>query len=159
MATVKQINANRANARKSTGPKTPEGKSVAKMNAVRHGILARHVVLQGQHDNERAREFQQLYAEYREHFAPVGPLEEMLVERIVTTYWRLQRVLIAERGEIARSVDGDHWRRHDPGRFSRSLRLAALSPFQDMADHLEESSSGLYFLRSVMEQLRVSVEE
>jgi len=45
MTSPKQIAANRQNARRSTGPKTAKGKAVAKMNAVKHGILARHVVL------------------------------------------------------------------------------------------------------------------
>ncbi|MGA2140541.1 MAG: hypothetical protein ABSH14_16925 [Verrucomicrobiia bacterium] len=108
---VNRIEANRMNARKSTGPKSAKGKAVSRMNGLKHGILAREVVLRGKVDGERGREFQALQRLYWEHLAPVGPLEEMLVERIVTAYWRLHRVLIAERGEILYSLEKDRERR------------------------------------------------
>ncbi len=40
--------ANRRNARKSTGPRTPEGKAVSSQNATSHGIYCRDVVLDGE---------------------------------------------------------------------------------------------------------------
>ena len=57
-----QIEANRANAAKSTGPRTAEGKAVSKMNGFKHGIFAREVVLRGQDRGERGREFHDLGA-------------------------------------------------------------------------------------------------
>ena len=45
MATEKQINANRQNARKSTGPKSPEGRAAVRGNALRHGLTAKSIVL------------------------------------------------------------------------------------------------------------------
>ena len=61
MATTAQILANRNNSRKSTGPKTDEGKAAVSQNAVKHGIFAESVI-QGENeadyehdqDNERA---------------------------------------------------------------------------------------------------------
>ena len=49
----KQIAANQANARKSTGPKTPEGRAVSKMNALKHGILSREKILRNETKLER----------------------------------------------------------------------------------------------------------
>jgi hypothetical protein len=54
MATEAQINANRANARKSTGPRTPEGKAVVSQNAVTHGFLARETVIHGEDQSQFA---------------------------------------------------------------------------------------------------------
>ena len=87
MATPAQISANRRNAARSTGPHTLKGKAVASRNALRHGLLAKDVVLRD--------EDQQLFDERREtmraHLDPVGELEELLVERIVLCAWRLRR--------------------------------------------------------------------
>ena len=71
MATKRQIAANRRNARKSTGPRTPDGKAQSSRNAVRHGILARNLMLVG----EFRQEFDQLYAEYFHHYQPSKPAE------------------------------------------------------------------------------------
>ena len=56
MTSTKQIEANRRNSLKSTGPRTPEGKAVASLNNLRHGLRARTVVLPG----EKPEEFHQL---------------------------------------------------------------------------------------------------
>lgn len=84
--------ANRANARLSTGPKTPEGKAAVRHNALRHGLLARDVVIPG----EDADAFEDFCNEVRAQFSPVGPIEEFLVERVVNSMWRLRRLTRAE---------------------------------------------------------------
>ena len=48
MSTEKQINANRQNAQKSTGPKTAEGKATSSKNAVKHGLFAEEAVIYGE---------------------------------------------------------------------------------------------------------------
>ena len=48
MTTEKQLRANRKNAKKSTGPNTPEGKARSSKNALKHGLLARDAVLPGE---------------------------------------------------------------------------------------------------------------
>src|SRR5579862_2920290 len=111
----KQIEANRRNAQKSSGPKTPEGRAVSRMNAMKHGILSREVVVQGFGACENEEEFEQLSQRFWDHLKPVGPMEGMLVDRIVTTQWRLRRVLKAESGEIALSVDGGRQHRSEVG--------------------------------------------
>jgi hypothetical protein len=45
MAPKKQVAANRRNAKKSTGPKSAPGKQVVRMNALKHGLQAEHVVI------------------------------------------------------------------------------------------------------------------
>jgi len=88
----RQKAANRANARHSTGPKTPEGKAVVRLNAFRHGLLARDVVLPG----EDADAFEDLFNQTRANLSPVGPIEEFLVDCVVNAMWRLRRLGRAE---------------------------------------------------------------
>ncbi len=88
MSSESQILANRLNAQKSTGPRTPQGKAAVSQNAVKHGLLTRRDVIssESQADFELYRD--QLLAE----LDPAGPMESMLAERIVTLSWRLKRV-------------------------------------------------------------------
>ncbi len=87
MATEAQVNANRANAQKSTGPRTAEGKAAVAQNALTHGLMARAAVLQGEEWED--------YTSFRENLIqelyPDGVQEEELAERIVGLYWRLRR--------------------------------------------------------------------
>jgi len=87
MASVAQIQANRSNAQKSTGPRTAQGKAVASQNAVKHGLLAEQVVIHGEDPAQ--------FELYREgmlaDLAPVGGIEMMLAERAVSLAWRLRR--------------------------------------------------------------------
>jgi len=98
MATEKQIAANRRNAAKSTGPKSEAGKEIARMNAAKHGMQAKHVVLPG----EDPREFEALVRGLEEHLLPVGPLETSLVARIADCTWCLQRARLIEAAMMRR---------------------------------------------------------
>jgi hypothetical protein len=99
MTSERQKTANRANAVHSTGPKTPEGKAVVRLNAVRHGLPARDAVLPG----EDADAFEDLWNEVWADLSPVGLIEKLLVERIINLVWRLRRLARAETALF-------HWR-------------------------------------------------
>src|ERR1039458_8715906 len=91
MATPAQITANRANAQKSTGPRSAEGKSASRFNALKHGIDAASLVIPG----EDPAEFDALAAEYSGEFRPQSPSEFFHVETMLRADWqkiRLQRV-------------------------------------------------------------------
>ena len=92
MTTQKQIDANRRNAQMSTGPKTPEGKEIASRNAVRHGLLAQALVLEG----ESREEFDRFAEGMMAQLEPVGYVEIMLAERVVAGAWRSRRALRVE---------------------------------------------------------------
>jgi len=87
MATQPQIQANRQNAQKSTGPKTPEGKAVVSQNALKHGLSARRDVVITESQAEFDLHRDSLLAE----LDPQGPMESILADRIVTLSWRLKR--------------------------------------------------------------------
>ena len=88
MTSQAQINANRLNSQKSTGPRTDEGKRAVSQNAVTHGLFARDAVIKCEDPAE--------YELHREvlldEMSPVGAIEYMLAERIVSLAWRLRRV-------------------------------------------------------------------
>jgi hypothetical protein len=87
MSTEKQTEANRLNAQKSTGPKTPEGKAKVSQNAVTHGLTAFRPVLA----NENPEEYTLFRDDFFRHHAPAGILEQSLAQRAADTLWRLQR--------------------------------------------------------------------
>jgi hypothetical protein len=87
MTTEAQVEANRINAQKSTGPRTPEGKAKVAQNALKHGLLAKEAVVIG----EDLDQFDLLRDHLRAELAPVGVAESLLVERIAGAFWRLQR--------------------------------------------------------------------
>ncbi len=88
MTSQKQTEANRRNGLKSTGPKTPKGKAIVSKNATTHGLRAQHTVI----DGESQTEFNEFHNELIQYLAPVGPMEQLLASRLITTSWRLRRV-------------------------------------------------------------------
>jgi hypothetical protein len=87
MATQKQIEANRRNAQKSTGPKTQEGKSKSKFNALKHGMAATVAVLP--HEDQVS--YDELRQSLIESYQPANGAELMLVDLVAINYWRLLR--------------------------------------------------------------------
>jgi hypothetical protein len=119
--TDKQIVANRANAAHSTGPTTPSGKAIAARNSLKHGLLAQEIVIDAGEGAESRAQFDALLADLMAQFAPEGPLEEMLVEKIAVAYWRLRRAHRYEVGLVRQKLDhaGDEYYRPEPGGFYR----------------------------------------
>ena len=94
MATIHQIDANRRNALKSTGPRTPEGKAAVSMNSLRHGLRARTVVLPG----EDPEEFTQLCDDLEMEWQPHSRTEQFYLEQMAVSQWKLTRMEVAEAG-------------------------------------------------------------
>ena len=97
MTSQVQSEANRRNALKSTGPKSKKGKGRARLNALKHGLRAKDIVLA----SEDEREFDGLRQALITELGPEGSLEEQLAERIVVCLWRLRRVYPIEAGIFA----------------------------------------------------------
>ncbi len=105
MTSQKQIEANQQNAQQSTGPKTAEGKAVAKLNAIKHGILSEAVLITKGEGQERKEAYLAFYNGLRDYFKPDGTMEEMLVEKIMVCLWRTRRVLRFELGCLRKQLD------------------------------------------------------
>jgi len=97
--------ANQQNARRSTGPRTLEGKAKVRYNALKHGLLAKEVIVPLGDEYEKRADFDHLVHELYKHYAPVGPIEAMLVDKIAVAYWRLRRATRAEVGELIVEFD------------------------------------------------------
>jgi hypothetical protein len=78
---------NRANAQKSTGPKTEQGKAASSQNSFKHGLYSKAVIVPG----EDPAKFEALRADLASEHRPVGLTEEMLVDEIAQHYWRMKR--------------------------------------------------------------------
>jgi hypothetical protein len=72
---------------KWTGPRTAAGKAVCSMNALKHGLTSRRVVM----PYENQAEFDALLKDSMEESQPAGTLEIELVNDIAATIWRLSR--------------------------------------------------------------------
>src|SRR5208283_4065545 len=92
MSTTQQINANRQNAQRSTGPRSPEGKAVSRFNALRSGIDAQAQVIPG----EDPAGLEVLAAEYQERFDTSTPECRMLVDTMIACEWLSRRLNRAE---------------------------------------------------------------
>jgi len=89
-----QIDANRRNALKSSGPRTPAGKDTSSRNRLVHGLRAnKHILL-----DENPEHFSMLLDDLFDRFRPIGDGEEKLVLRIAASQWRLDRAFPIEAG-------------------------------------------------------------
>jgi len=87
MATEARIVANRLNAKKSTGPRTAQGKAAVSQNAVTHGLSGQCDVIRGEDQEEFELYREELFWELN----PAGTMQSRLAERIVSLAWRLRR--------------------------------------------------------------------
>src|SRR4028119_2341896 len=103
MTSDKQVQANRRNALKSTGPKTPQGKDAVRLNANKHGLRSQEVLLPGE-DEEALKELDE---NLRAELQPIGELENLLVDGIIAAHWRLRRLRRVEAGIFSWQLYGE----------------------------------------------------
>ena len=92
MTTFRQIETNRRNARKSTGPSTEEGKQRSRCNAVRHGLTAETVI----GALEDAEDYKAFEAAVIADYDAQSAVERELVLRLASVLWRLRRTTTIE---------------------------------------------------------------
>lgn len=111
MTSFRQIDANRRNARKSTGPVTDEGKLRSRCNAVRHGLTAETVI----GTLEDAEDYRAFEAAITADYDAQSAVERELVLRLSSLLWRLRRTTTVETGLF--EIQAEHlneFRRHHP---------------------------------------------
>ncbi len=122
----------------------------SRLNALKHGLLAKEVVITSGDYKEDNQEFAHLLRELEEQFTPVGVAEELDVEKIALCYWRKMRAVRYEHGAI-RKRTGDLREREELSReesFESDL---------DSGANLERSSRGIQYLIDYLEYVRQEV--
>src|SRR5262249_37321313 len=92
MITPKRAAANRRNAERSTGPKTPEGKNRSRFNALKLGMAAKLPVLPG----EDAEAYQARIETWTADLRPRNDVERDLVQRAARASWQLERAVFIQ---------------------------------------------------------------
>jgi hypothetical protein len=140
MTSVAQLNANRLNAQRSTGPRTEAGKAASRFNALTYGLEARSRVIPG----EDPAQLESLAAAYHGQFNPVGPLEDFLVETIVQADWNRRRYTRVE-AQLYRALMAAAQRRLDAP--------ADPDPLSELAAVFGDDVTGAKILQSAFRQL------
>ena len=104
MSTIRQIEANRRNSEKSTGPTSVTGKAVSSMNALKTGIHAKSLVLPSEH----LADLEQLIDEHYHRHLPTSPEARDFVDDLIYCEWTLRRL---------RAADTQMWRYQSDDRF------------------------------------------
>jgi hypothetical protein len=111
MATIYQIDANRRNARKSTGPRTPQGKAGSSMNALKSGIDAKSEIISG----ENIKSFTALTQEYIGRFNPLSPEERHYLDVMIRADWQIRRLSKADAQIWLKGMQSDYVGKHPLG--------------------------------------------
>src|SRR5258708_29318823 len=113
--------------RKASGPRTPDGKQRSKLNAIKHGIFSKAVLLK----DESQSEFDSLLNGLLNDLRPEGTLEELLVEKLAALAWRHRRLFLAEGAEIRKNMEFFESDQRDRER-DEEVKIARLSdPFNN----------------------------
>src|SRR5271169_132743 len=115
MSSLKQVEANRRNALKSTGPTTPEGKERSRQNALRHGLTAETIIA----TLEDADDYQAFEAAIIADYNAESAVERELVLRLASVLWRLRRATGIETALFESATA-------DPGKFEHDYSRLTL---------------------------------
>jgi hypothetical protein len=179
MGGTHKAEASRANGKKSRGPTSVEGKSRARMNALKSGLFARAIVIPSA--GETQKEFDKFRAAAWDQFEPQDVSTAMLVEEIVISYWRLARARRCEAGEIRKRLETAKYRwqndriaradslksafiRQYAARYAYRTGAEQLDPvvitasIEEARVQLKQSAAGLEFLTDMIKSIQLGVE-
>jgi hypothetical protein len=124
MTTESQVFANRANAQRSTGPSTPQGRKKVSMNAVKHNFCGQTCVVP-EHEMEA---YEKHFESFRKEFRPVGPSEEFLVQSLAELTWTTQQIRAMMASKISLSA-------------TRVVPQAQTAPTPELSDAITRATS------------------
>ena len=160
----RKLRANRQNASKSTGPRTPRGKAFSRRNALKHGLFAMDVYMATLTEWEDPDEYKNLLDRLAEDYRPVGAAEELEVQRIASCWWKLSRVWRYENAKIAgklcaRYVEFNKVEKIPAEDKARLTLLANAGSEIKATGQISDELKGKIFADEVLRKLWESVEE
>lgn len=155
MISPRQIAANRANAQKSSGPKTAAGKARSSRNSLKHGLLSRELVLPW----EDEREYRRLLKALLDEHGPEGATETLLVEQMAIAMWKLARLAGIEAAVLHQRLD-DSLRLSSLAALPKEERFQAALSFilppnqQVLLNHENQLNKGFYRALATLKRLQ-----
>src|ERR1700678_4509405 len=108
MSSLRRVQSSKATGALSKGPSTPAGKRNSSQNAIRHGLCAKCIVVEG----ESRENFLTLMQQHVDRFRPAGEVEFGMIEEMCASYWRQRRAWSLETAllekQIALQPDGSN---------------------------------------------------
>ena len=154
MSSLRRVLSSRANGARSRGPATSEGKRRSAYNALRHGLLAKCVVMTG----ESGENFELMLRQHVDRFAPLDGVEFGMIEEMASSYWRLRRAWAVETrlldDALSAQASGDQLGRIAAafGDLASQPRLALLLRYQSTLHRAyQRALRNLLMLRKVCE--------
>jgi hypothetical protein len=100
MSSLRKIQSSKSNGALSKGPTTPAGKERSKLNALRHGMCAKCIVL----DHESRENFLILMQQHSDLFRPANEVEVGMIEEMCAAYWRQRRAWTIETALLEKQI-------------------------------------------------------
>jgi hypothetical protein len=143
---IKRIEANRRNARLSTGPKSSAGKFRSSRNSLKHGLEARRHLIIG----EDIKEFQEYKVSQIRFFDPKDPIEVDDCIQIITLGWKLRRFSAVETGLFNQDII----QQIKTSSNNIGVNLMKRSDFEEVAKELDQipELQGLSYRRDCKEE-------
>jgi hypothetical protein len=154
MSNLTKAESARINGAKSRGPKTPQGRAISSMNAFRHGLSAKTLILQ----TEDPVKFAEMLNDYFDYLEPTNPIEVDLIADKVAARWRLRRIWRFETAMLDLEKDAqspDFERRF--GKYDEDMRGGAA--FSALADKSKGLSTALRYDIHLSRTFRRSLQE
>ncbi len=142
----RKINANRQNAFRSTGPRTAQGKKKVRLNALKHGFFSKEAFIKKGDGRESKAEYNRLRESVVTDLQPEGALEEMIVDLIISHFWRLRRVFRYETGSLRLRLDTAELDQENRRADNLQWELKMLPCNEFKKNELRQSSNGIRFL-------------
>jgi hypothetical protein len=154
MATEAQINANRENAKASTGPKTEEGKAKSSRNNTKFGLFTTNICVQP----EEQEDYDNFCSKLWTTLAPADPFEEVTAAECIRNAWRLRRCAMAEEtlGQIvARFQASQNKARGTDHHTADPMIYPTYLPVQTAIDRARTSAqNGMYRAKAALDKLQ-----